>query len=126
VDDHNAPLLILDLHADAAVMAAGLSGEPLQFLGRKELGVRIVQLLNKSACRFLIQCARVDTVHETIGHERQHLIEDPCAVARSMLLNYEAANCDRKQQGGNRGCCAKARHDDAREKEADDWVTTAQ
>jgi hypothetical protein len=74
----------------------------------------------------MIQGARVETVHETNGHERQHLIEDPCAIARSVLLEYEAANCDRQQQGANRGGCAKARHDDAREKEADDCVTTAQ
>ncbi len=80
----------LDLHAEAAVASAGVLLELLELFRRVQLAVRVLQLLEETAGCLLVKRPGVHGVHETLGHQRENLVEQYGAVARHTVLIDEA------------------------------------
>ena len=69
-NDHDLVVTLLDAHPEATVATAGARRELLDLLGRKELGVRVVQLANQPTCCLLIHRPRGERIDEPVGDER--------------------------------------------------------
>ena len=98
--DDDAAFLLLDEHAHAAVEAAGGRVEGLELLGRVELGVRILELLQQATRRLFVERARVHRIDEAIADDRHHLLEEAHSVTRGAFLNDETAD---ENRGGHNG-----------------------
>src|SRR5207245_2089060 len=89
--DDDLPLLLLDQHPDAAVMAAGAGLELLELLRREELTVGIVELLHEPTRRALVELRGVEGVDEAILDEPQDLVEQLRPLAIGARLEEERA-----------------------------------
>ena len=85
--DDDRAFLLLDLHANAAVLAGGHGREALELRGSVELGVRIVELLHETTRGFLEELILLERVDEALADEREHLIEDVRAIAGGLPLD---------------------------------------
>jgi hypothetical protein len=103
-------VLVLDPHSDPAVPAGGVRGEALKLLRRQELRVWIVELFDEAARRFLVQGGVVQGVDEPIGDERENLVEEPGAIARSAILQDEPADEGGRDDGCDQSELAEAIH----------------
>src|SRR5215204_2170645 len=99
--DRDGALLLLDLHADAGVLAVRLLREARELLGGEELAVWIVELLYQAAGGLFVEGTRADGVDEALRHELEYLIEHARPVGGRPVLKQEAARDDRKERGSD-------------------------
>jgi hypothetical protein len=85
-----------DLHANAGIATVGVARKFFELLGRKELGVRIIELLHEPTRRLFVQHLGVERVHVPQGHERQHLVKQLGPTPSGARLQGKA----RGEQGG--------------------------
>ena len=99
-----------DEHSEPAVAAAGLALELLHVFRREQLAVRIVQLLDESARRFLEHVRSWNRVDITLADERHHLLEEQAATALRATLKQEAASDHGDAEGADERDGSGARH----------------
>ena len=95
--DDDRAFLLLDLHADAAVLAGGHGRESLELRGSVELGIRIVELLHETARGLFEELILLKCVDEALADEREHLVEHVRAIAGGLPLDGSTPDDDRQR-----------------------------
>ncbi len=99
-DHHDGVVPVLDLDAEAAVVARRDLAHPRQALAAQEYAVGIVQLVHHPRDGHRVQLALVDRVHVVVGDVRHHVVEQTrplvhAVVATAALLHEPAAGQER-------------------------------